>query len=459
MDRDQQISLVMRAARAGDVAKVGDLVEAGADINYVEKDGGYNQTTALHIAATSPLCSAANLRKMIELGANPNIVCPQSGSTPFLAAVQLHALDKLVVLREAGADIHHVSKGGANASICAAYGPIVTMPQALQIIADWEVFLDAESDYGESALSVLSHRGLFHSVRFLLQRGANPHPLGWSALHYCAAGITAAASEHGSASDEELEEKDSWDRTALHLSALAGNLSALDWLLTRGANPEAQWRCQQNALHAAAITNQHQAISCLLELGLESDWPDEFGSTPLMRALECDAIEVAKVLLSAGARLDAENSVQDLPVHFAQSVPVFELLLAAGCDFNVVSGQGTWPLHRASEAGNAVIVAYLLEHGAQVDLTSTGETALHAAVRSDSLATVATLLDAGANPNAPDVDGWTPLFCLRSPEVARLLVERGASPAASDQCDFPVRRWIKDPEILAELKRKDCSQT
>ncbi len=454
MKQEHLIHLLRRAARTGDAGKIAQLVRAGADLNHVEKDGFYNQTTMLHVAVASPLSSAANLRRMIELGANPNLVCAQSGGTPLLVAAQLHALDKLSVLREAGANIHHLSKAGMNMTVCAAYGPAATLAQALQLTVDWGISLDTESEHGESALSVLSRRGLFNSIQFLLQHGADSRPLGWTALHYQAAGVTPTKPEHDEASSDDLEAKDRWGRTPLHVAALAGNLDALDRLLGRKANPKAQWRCASNALHAAAMTNQREVISKLLDLGLEPDWPDEFGTTPLMNALESDALDAVKVLLEAGAKLDAENAVQDRPVHFAKIIPAFELLQTRGCDLNVISGQGLWPLHEAAESGNVALVIWLLNHGARVDLTSTGETALHAAVRSDNLATVTALLDAGARPNAQDVDGWTPLFCLRSPEVARLLLDRGADPTASDQCDSSADRWIEDPEILNELKTK-----
>jgi ankyrin repeat protein len=327
------------------------------------------------------------------------------------------------------------------------------MRQALELIVDWGVSLNAESDYGESALSVLSHRGLFQSVDFLLRNGADGARLGWTGLH-CKAAAIDPANALKTTRDGALESMDPWERTPLHIAVMAGNLNQVDLLLRRGANPKATWRGGDNALHAAAMTNQREAIAKLLSIGLEADWLDDFSTTPLMTAVQCDSLDAASALLAGGARIDAENSVQDRPVHFAQTIPAFELLVRSGCDLNVVSGQGRWPLYEAAESGNAAHVNWLVEHGAQVDLTSTGETALHASVRSDDLATVAALLDAGASPNARDVDGWTPLFCLSSPEVARLLLDHGADPATADDCGMSPCDWIEDPEILEELKLK-----
>ena len=48
---------------------------------------------------------------------------------------------------------------------------------------------------------------------------------------------------------------------------------------------------------------------------------------------------------------------------------------------------------------------HLIEMGARVDNTSTGETALHIAAREDQLEVMRLLLEFGADPNALDVDG------------------------------------------------------
>jgi len=51
-----------------------------------------------------------------------------------------------------------------------------------------------------------------------------------------------------------------------------------------------------------------------------------------------------------------------------------------------------------------------------------------------------------------DVDGWTPLFACQSVEAAKLLIEHGADPTITDQCDFPCWQWTKDPATRDFLK-------
>ena len=96
-------------------------------------------------------------------------------------------------------------------------------------------------------------------------------------------------------------------------------------------------------------------------------------------------------------------------------------------------------------------VALLLQAGADPNLTSTGQTALFNAVMADSLDCVRMLIEAGADVNATDCDGWTCLFHLRSAEVARFLLEQGASPAIADQCGGLPEDWPRIPLPVRQL--------
>jgi ankyrin repeat protein len=128
--------------------------------------------------------------------------------------------------------------------------------------------------------------------------------------------------------------------------------------------------------------------------------------------------------------------------------------LRSGTDVNAVGGCGDWPLKLAAEANDVGRVRWLLEHGAEVDRTSTGATSLHAAVQFDARETVDLLLAAGANPNPQDVDGWTPLFGAQSREVIHLLRRAGADPKIPARAVYGPEKWLKDP-ILREAWREE----
>src|SRR5690606_38836479 len=113
---------------------------------------------------------------------------------------------------------------------------------------------------------------------------------------------------------------------------------------------------------------------------------------------------------------------------------------------------GDTPLHWAAHDAHYEVAALLLQHGAEVAAQETrywGGTPLHwAAERQPVL--VQLLLDHGADVNCRNErTGQTPLhYCARCddvPEVATLLLSRGADPSLTDQrgntpLDFALRR-------------------
>ncbi len=73
--------------------------------------------------------------------------------------------------------------------------------------------------------------------------------------------------------------------------------------------------------------------------------------------------------------------------------------------------QGAPPLVAAAETGDRIHVSRLLDQGAAVDARAIdGTTALHWAARADRLDTVRLLLESGADANAADRYGVTPLY-------------------------------------------------
>ena len=143
-----------------------------------------------------------------------------------------------------------------------------------------------------------------------------------------------------------------------------------------------------------------------------------------------------------------EWSVRDLVVHvigthgsLVAMVTGTEPLTADPGAAHAFTGDGWTALHLGAGFGTPEVADLLLQHGAQVDAISRNaqrNQPLHAAVAlSRNAETIRLLLAHGADPNAVQVGGFTPLFSAATAnrrDLAELLIENGAR--ADHRCDL-----------------------
>jgi uncharacterized protein len=159
------------------------------------------------------------------------------------------------------------------------------------------------------------------------------------------------------------------------------------------------------------------------------------GLSPLVVALYRSQRDIAQDLL---ARLRPEQ----LSIHEAAAagvMPRLEQLVAADpASVNAWSPDGFQPLGLAAFFGHPAAVELLLAHGGEVNTVARhpfGVNALHAALAGPTPDIARALIAAGADVNAPQRSGATPLqetAFSGNLELARLLLAHGANPAAVD---------------------------
>jgi uncharacterized protein len=177
--------------------------------------------------------------------------------------------------------------------------------------------------------------------------------------------------------------------------------AALAMVLLIGATPP-----DDRALLDAAKRGDVAAVRALLKGGADPNTAQGDGLTALHVAAEKGSLELARVLISAGAKVGSVTRIGSFtPLHVAAEgahAEIVRALLEAGADPAAVAvPSGATPLHLAAKALNGeVTIQLLLDRGAPVNAleASHGQTALMMAAAAGHAGTVRELLRRGADP-------------------------------------------------------------
>ncbi len=151
------------------------------------------------------------------------------------------------------------------------------------------------------------------------------------------------------------------------------------------------------------------------------------GETPLLIAIYYGAKEIVALLLEHGARPDPSEAAALGDVRRLR-----ELLEEQPDLMHAHSHDGWTPLHLAAHFGQVEAIDWLLRRGAPVGARSANDlanTPLHAAAAGRRRRVVEILLEAGADPNAPDSGGFTGLHLAAQNgdlDMAQALLRFGA---------------------------------
>jgi ankyrin repeat protein len=155
----------------------------------------------------------------------------------------------------------------------------------------------------------------------------------------------------------------------------------------------------------AAMQGDRATVQSLIAAKIDVNLAQGDGSTALHWAAYRDDIEMARLLIRAGANVKAVTRLGDYtPVFWAAkngSAPMIDLLIKAGVDVNASNKAGTTPLMLAAASGKADAVKVLLDHNASVDALDTinGQTALMFAAAVNAGPAVKLLAARGASLN------------------------------------------------------------
>jgi ankyrin repeat protein len=226
--------------------------------------------------------------------------------------------------------------------------------------------------------------------------------------------------------------------TPLHYAAFCGMHEVAAFLIG-GHSQDLNARSfnkKETSLHVASRHGHADVARLLLEYGADAEVEDDIKCTPLLLASRHEYVEVVRVLLKYGADTEARDSSVSTPLLLASGrgyAEVTRALLEHRADSEARDGNGWSPLEGASAEGYVGVVRVLLEHGANVKARDKDTvTPLHIASSHGQLPVVRVLLEHGADVKAHNKDNQTSLHWARGEEVTRFLLEQGANANALD---------------------------
>ena len=154
-------------------------------------------------------------------------------------------------------------------------------------------------------------------------------------------------------------------------------------------------RFNETGFRSAVIGGNAEVVKLFIDAGMAPDTDDA-----LSTAVDLDQVEVAKVLIDAGADVKVMGPYKkSLALAAADASPeMMKLLIASGADINIPNEYRITPLSSAAEQGKLETVKLLIAAGARVNARDTaGGTALSVAVLRGYEEIVKVLIAAGAD--------------------------------------------------------------
>jgi ankyrin repeat protein len=397
------------------------------------------------------------IRALLKKGADPSAPQPD-GATALHWAVHWDDLGAADVLIKAGARIDAVNDLGVfPLSLACANGSKTMVGRLLTAGASARAALPT----GESALMTCARTGVAEALRQIVERGADVNARdthrGQTALMWAASGRHANAVKVLIERGADVNATSSNGFTPLMFAAREGDPESAGLLLAAGARLEDATPDGETALLIAAASvsgltardyrlvaepSGHEAAALLLvEHGANVNQADALGMTALHLAVETRKSLLLNALIARGANLNARLAQQGLPFRrgdyvsragFGGATPFWlaamygdvetmRTLQAAGADWKLPSRNGTTPLMVAAGLGQTdsrivpearllEAVKYLVSLGGDVnEANAGGQTAMHGAAGISGHAIIAYLASQGANLEARDKGGRTPI--------------------------------------------------
>ena len=258
--------------------------------------------------------------------------------------------------------------------------------------------------------------------------------------------------------------RDEYGNSPLHWAAKDSLIEMVQWLLDKGADPNAQNLWGQTPLLFVSWDGKAEVAQKLLDKGADPSIRDENGFAPWDFTFWPDHVKTAKKLL----KYDPKENSKGAYIQIHGIKPKKEtrdrkkiLYLAArdgrptvayhyGYNVNILSAvkEGNIKLVQELEQENPDLLNVKDEYGNGL---------LHWAVKNNFVEIVQWFLDKGADPNAKNLWGQPPLFFASwsgEAEIALKLLDKGADPSLKDKnglAPWNFTFWLSNEKVIQKL--------
>lgn len=385
------------------------LIRAGARASAANDNG----VTPLHLACTNR--NAAMVERLLAAKANPNAAL-LNGETVLMTCARAGESKAVKALLVRGADVN--ARERAHEQTALMWAASQRHPDAVQVLIEAGADVRARSrSYAQTVVGEQTQRAGREELNYTVLRGGST-PLLFSAR---IGDAESAALLLAAGADVNDSLPDGTSALVLAAHSGAGRVAAL--LLQKGADPNA-FGTGYTALHAAVLRSDMDLVKALLAHGAKpdtrmtkgtplrrdaTDWnlpAPLIGSTPYLLAARFLETGIMRALVAGGAdpKLAMPNGATPVMV----AVGMGSSPSADRRGINVIDFGKVEPETQVLDAVKAAVAL----SGDVNAASATGDTALHAAASLGHDSVLQFLVDQGAEINARNKRGQTPLMAV-----------------------------------------------
>lgn len=419
---------LMKAAQEGDLERIKELLEAGANPHV----HNYRRGTAFRAAALGRHFEAAEL--MLDRAGIKSVPDDEGFFTPLMVASMMGRTNLIAKILKQGADVNETRQGGKTALLFAAQ---VGHNDAVRMLLEHGADADVKSGLDDwTALDSAKFTHKLDTVALLLDHGAD------------------------------------MGQNPLVIPAIHGSIDMLELLVSRGADVNQRYRAHmavglnkddESVIHAAANAHQAKVVQWLVDHGASVEEPGYQLSTPLIYAVKAASPTPARLntvqkLIDCGANVNTANRLTMTPLMYAartRDTELIQLLVNNGAKVDAMTGSGISALDWAAEWESADSMKALIKAGAKPNPNTLLQSASESSASLDKGKSMQVLLDAGADVNGTNGYGETALMCAVKAgrrDNVKWLLSKGADVNMRDIKGKKAADFTQDRKMLKLLK-------